>query len=186
MLYVNFNIFFTYGLWKLIPVSSLTSRWFTAIWEVEYLMLFLSYMLSPVVTPRYKHLMFKRVTFKKKGLPSLTLIKMIVLPWLPNSITQKPFCSNYSISRNLKRKIFNKKGAVTRILLKQSHQCHYHQVLILKSVIEELEHVHLQCYVCHNAFTATLASLNIDGYGWKVRRICDGVVIIVACFSLND
>ena len=43
------------------------------------------------------------------------------------------------------------------------------------SLIEELKHVHLQCYVWLNALEATLPSLNILFYGWQVGGDYEGV-----------
>ena len=43
------------------------------------------------------------------------------------------------------------------------------------SVVKELKHVHLQCYVCLDALKANFFVLDIVWYGWKVRGNYDRV-----------
>ena len=51
------------------------------------------------------------------------------------------------------------------------------------SLVEELKRVHLGSYICLDAFIATLHSLNIDCYEWKVKENYNGVPM---CFSVNQ
>ena len=44
-------------------------------------------------------------------------------------------------------------------------------------LVKELKRVHLQCYVWLNALKATLFSLIIDFYRWKVRENYNGVLM---------
>ena len=57
--------FLPHNIWGMTLVRSLTSRWFTTTVEVKHMLLFPSYMISPVVTLRHTTLMSNRLRIKK-------------------------------------------------------------------------------------------------------------------------